>query len=146
MNRIGDNAVLCGLLRGGHDGGAKPNAAFRIWANPPGDDQSRTAGCAFGIKGGHTFEPMLRFLKAQMHGAHDHSVFQLRETQIKGLKKMRIMGVGHRDLKMCDANRSWGLSYDCKRSVTEDWDQSWPASVKTFRAARKHSKACGTPQ
>ena len=46
MNRISDNAVLCGLLRGGHDGGAKPNAAFRIRANPPGDDQSRTAGCA----------------------------------------------------------------------------------------------------
>ena len=106
VNRIRDNTVLCRLLRGGHNGSANPNAAFGIRADPTSDDQSSAARCAFCVKGGHAFEPMLRFFKPQMHRAHDHSIFQLCEAQIQGLKKKWIMGIGHRDLDICDAGRA----------------------------------------
>ncbi|MNG00720.1 hypothetical protein D3C84_836650 [compost metagenome] len=68
--------------------GHQPTAQIRCYA--PGDDEADAAAGPLGIEGGQLVEAALLLFEAGVHGAHQHPVAQLGETEIEGGQQVRV--------------------------------------------------------
>ena len=90
VDGIGDDPVAGGVcFRGEHLAAGKSQPLF-VGGDAAGDDQADAATGALGVKGGHTVIAVRQLFQPGMHGAHQHTVFQGGEAEIKRGEEMRI--------------------------------------------------------
>ena len=90
MHGIGDDLMLLGVTRFGHARGKGCDPTLARGRDAAGDDQSHPAPGTFAEESGHALVAVLGFFESGVHAAHQDAVFQLREAEIEGLKKVRI--------------------------------------------------------
>ena len=84
VDRVGDHAVLGGLLGCGERGSTLERTALVVGGDPAGHDEADAAAGAFGIEGRHPLETVRCLLQPDVHRAHEHPVGECREAQVEG--------------------------------------------------------------
>ncbi len=102
MYGAGHGAVAAGLGFGCQHRAALHDAPVFVRSDAAGHDQANLAARPPGIERRKTLEAVWRFLKADVHRAHQHPVSQCRKAKVEGLEQF---GIGHGEYLLCNQLR-----------------------------------------
>ncbi len=106
--------VLLGFFERGQAGATGVGAAVVVGGDAAGHHQGHATAGALGVEGSHALEAVLGFFQANVHGAHQHAVFQRGEAQVQGGKQVRVGAHGgvslglFRWVKTSGCQPAWG--------------------------------------
>ncbi len=100
VHGIGHHLVLGGLFFRGHAGTTGVRTAIVVGRNAAGYHQGHPTTGTLGIERGHALEAILGLFQAHVHRAHQDTVAQCGETQVKRLQKVGIGAHGNGSLVM----------------------------------------------
>ena len=92
MHGLGHHLVFVSFGLGRHACAAGHGAGAVIRGNATGHDQAHAPLGPLGIKSGHALKSVLGFFQTDVHGAHDHAVFQIGKAQVQGGEHVGVGG------------------------------------------------------